>query len=137
MHRSPPSAAVEDTSFSDLNNSTICSICGIPIPNFIPEYFWGEPINPACTECNKHEDYLWDPYASFPNSEMPVSLCSHWLPPTSFTSGNTGTISSLRSHYLLLPNPDDSFVTAMGMLEELKLMMAKDREEMKADCKQS
>ena len=66
---------------------------------------------------------------------MPVSLQSHWLPPSSLSSLGLGSISSLRSHYVTLPNPGSSFVSVKDMLEELKQMMAKERENGK--CVQS
>ena len=66
---------------------------------------------------------------------MPVSLQSHWLPPNSLTSVGLGSFSSLRSHYVRLPNPGSSFVSVKYMLEELKQMLAKERE--KGECAQS
>ena len=117
----PPSTEVVETT---------CSICAIPIPNFIPSYFCGEQINSVCEKCLDSSQYD-DPFASFSESGMPPSLASHWLPITYLLNQNPGSLSTMRSHCFRLPNPGDSFVTSQEMLEEMRLIWKKEREECK------
>ena len=57
----------------------ICSICAQNIPDYIPEYFCGEELHPACAQCKKNTFSSSDPFSSFPTSAQPLSLVSHWL----------------------------------------------------------
>ena len=60
------------------NQTTVeeCSMCAIRIPNYIPEYFWGERINPACQKFRENDDMNADPFKSFLYG-MPVSYYRH------------------------------------------------------------
>ena len=130
-----------DTSFDNAAGET-CSICAMPIKDFIQEYFWGEKINPACSKC---KDYSLSecPFSSFPNSDwdhtpdIPPSLVSHWLQPSPHVTGNIGTISSLRAHYCQLPNPGDTFVSKEEVLQEFRAMLEDLRKEFQENLKQS
>ena len=37
-------------------STTVCSICSLDIPEYVPEYFCGEKYNPTCESC-KDKDY--------------------------------------------------------------------------------
>ena len=74
-----------------LMNEEICSICSIPLKNYIPDYFLGEKFNPACLSC-KDEDFFGDPFSSFASSDIPPSLVSHWHPSLEYSHGNLGSI---------------------------------------------
>ena len=112
-----------------------CSICSIPIDHFIQEYFLGEKINPACSLCK--EDCSDDPFSSFPSSDIPPSLVVHWLPISEDSGGGLGSISSLRAHYVTLPNPGDTFVTTKEVLQEFRAMWEEQRRELRESCHQS
>ena len=92
---SPGSMTVDPTEVS-------CSICSLPIENYVPDYFMGEKFNPCCQQCNliADEDYGQDPFASFPDFGLPPSLVSHWIPPTGYSPCSLGLISS-SSHTML------------------------------------
>ena len=96
---------------SFLSTSQIrCTICSALIDNFLPEYFCGEAVNPACCKC-KNNDSLTDPFSSFPIEGMPSTLISHWLPSSlsseKWKSGNLSAIQTLKSHYVKLTFPGD------------------------------
>ena len=103
--------------------TTLCSLCGVDIPNYIPEYFCGEKYNPACEKCKENDDAWFprDPFASFASPTQPTSLVSHWMlhlpskPPQ-----NPSSIPSLVTHCAKLPNPGDRFISVQ---EALKMMM--------------
>ena len=38
-----------------------CSICASPLPNYIPDYFCGQQLNPAC-HCCKEKNSSDDPF---------------------------------------------------------------------------
>ena len=38
--------------YNDCDSSVTCSICSVPIMDFKPKYFLGEPFNPACNDCD-------------------------------------------------------------------------------------
>ena len=118
------------------SSDVFCSICSDHIPKFIPEYFWGDKINPACQKCNIDYEPS-DPYSSFPSSEMPISLVSHWFVPPEVSNTNLGSICTLRSHYVILPNPGDTLVTAEEVLAEFKAFLDEQRREYRESCKQS
>ena len=86
----------------------ICSICALPIKDFVPDYCVGEMVNSACSHCK--DDSYKDPFFSFPSSDIPPSLASHWILPWQRSHGNLGTITSLKAHYITLPNPRDEFI---------------------------
>ena len=50
-----------------------CSMCSIINPNYVPDYLYGEIINPACRHCkgDLSED---DPFISFPECHIPYYL---------------------------------------------------------------
>ena len=123
-----------------VDTKEICSICGQHILNFIPDYFMGEKINPACFDCNVKADvnYGTDPFSSFPDTAMPYSLVSHWTSPPFINPTNSiGSIPSLRAHYCHLPNPGDTFVSTAEFLSEQREIWAEERRQMREDCKQS
>ena len=116
----------------------LCSICGKEIPNYIPDYFMGERINPACSQCKVYNtDDDEDPYGSFPESEMPVTLVSHWSQPPTLQKQSMSSFMSLRAHYIKIPNPGDSFMTTKEILREFKMLWDEDRKSMREECKQS
>ena len=101
--------------------NTICSICGLNITIYIPEYFLGEKYNPTCASC-KASDSSWDPddpFASFPSSSQPSSMVSHWLPLAFKTPQRPGSIPSMITHCALLPPPGSSFLS----MDEVLVMM--------------
>ena len=112
-----------------------CSICSVPIKNFIPDYFLGEKINSACSHCrdNSFDD---DPFSSFASSDIPPSLASHWTLPVQCSYGNLGSISSLRAHYVMLPNPGSSFISKEEVLREFRAMMEELRKEFRESFQQ-
>ena len=57
--------------------SCYCSICALEIENYVPDYFCGELINPACNACKDKADIVMDPFSSFPADGLPCSLLSH------------------------------------------------------------
>ena len=130
------------SSTSDLDS---CSLCSEAIINYIPEYFLGEVINPACDKCKLDaglliESGVLDPFSSFPIDEVPPSLLSHWIPPSSSRDSRPRSLlylPSMRAHYVLLPNPGSSLVSMEEVLREFKTMMEKQRQEMRDSCKQS
>ena len=50
----PLTASNPDNSSS--SSSILCSICAIPIVNYVPKYFLGEKFNPACDKCDVDAD---------------------------------------------------------------------------------
>ena len=52
----PLTASNPDNSSS--SSSILCSICAIPIVNYVPKYFLGEKFNPACDKCDVDADEL-------------------------------------------------------------------------------
>ena len=136
---------LEPTAQKDLDKSQVscsycieehCTICSRPIENYIPDYFCGERINPACYECKKDDD-LCDPFSSFPSSDIPPSLVAHWnFNPKNIGAG-IGCICSLRGHYVSIPNPGDSYVSAEEVLLEFKAFLEEQRREYRESCKQS
>ena len=114
----------------------ICTICANFIPHYVPDYFFSEKINHACLECKKGSQDIHDPFISFPDPGMPVSLVSHWYP-VNIAISSLSSIASMRSHYSALPNPGSSFLSVQETLQEWKLMWDQERQQMKEDCKQS
>lgn len=105
-----------------------CSICSNEIVDYVPDYFCGLIINPACDDCKKAanlfiEDQDPDPYSSFPDYNLPPSLISHWIPPHSTVSSNLLNLPSLRAHYVHLPNPGSSFLSMDEVFQEFKRLM--------------
>ena len=95
----------------------------------------GETINPACTQCKDYDPE--DPFVSFPDPGMPASLVTHWTPPYTSPKLGLSSFTSLRAHYILLPNPGDSFVSAAEVLREFKLLMEEERKAYRNECSQS
>ena len=107
---------------SQVPKETLCSFCAASLANYIPEYFLGEPFNPACENC-RDKDSSWkanenieefysvdsDPtciYLTF----MPPSMVSHWLPVETKSFQRPSSILSMVSHCTLLPTQGtDSF----------------------------
>ena len=114
----------------------ICTICSHFIPNYIPDNFMGEIINPACKQC-KGSGEDGDIFASFPESGMSISLVTHWSPPPTFSTHNLGSLLSPRSHYVVIPNPGDTFVSPQEFLRELKQLWDEERKAMRSECSQS
>ena len=115
--------SIEDNAYSVYSNATLCSLCAMEIPNFIPEYFCGKKYNHACNICEE-KDSSWapdDPFASFPTPTQPSSLVSHWIlhlptkPPQ-----NPGSIPSLITHCVKFPNPGDRFISIQEALEMMR-----------------
>ena len=110
---------VEET--KETQSNSICSICGLDIQIYIPEYFLGQKYNPTCASC-KASDSSWDPddpFTSFPSSAQPSSLVSHWIPSLVKTQQRPGSIPSMVTHCALLPPPGSSFLS----MEEVLVMM--------------
>ena len=85
-------------------------------------------MNPACNLC-KGGDQEEDPFSSFPEPGIPTSLVSHWNPPYNLIMPSVGFISSLRAHYVAIPNPGGYFVSKEEVLREFRRM--------RDECKQS
>ena len=98
--------------------SILCCICASPIEQYIPKYFMGNKFNPACGNCDDKSEL--NIFSSFPKNEPPPSLVSHWLLPNFSKSSSIGTITSLRSHYALLPKPGDCLISVEECFEMLK-----------------
>lgn len=101
-------------SLSLTEDEVLCSICACIISNYIPEYFCGELYNPACEKC-KEDDFSRlsnDPLSSFPTSSQPISLVSHWvLPFNNYLPQNPNSITSLRTHCVLIHESSDELVS--------------------------
>ena len=117
-----------------------CSICATWIEKYVPEYFYGERINPTCMSCKGNDDNP-DPFSSFPVDGMPSSLASHWNPSTdtefSFNQFNLASMASMRSHYVRIPNPGDSFTAFEDLLQDYRVFLRQQRQELLRDCRQS
>ena len=119
-----------------------CSICSLEIACYVPEYFMGETVNPACDRCKREaelfiENDSLDPFSSFPDLGVPFSLVTHWIPPLSTTSPNLLSIPSLRAHYVRLPNPGSRFLSTAEVFQEFKALMDEQRNELKDGCRQN
>jgi len=84
-------------------DSVICSLCGNVIVNYIPDYFCGLKINPACQQCY-NSDSKGDPFEAFSGKSMPTSMISHWIPPNigTGTPNSLSNFPSFVSHYVRL-----------------------------------
>ena len=101
-----------------------CSICANPIMDYIPDYFCGETINPACRKCKRYESILDDdPLSSFPDYGVPCSLISHWTPAHTVSSPSLLDLQTMRAHYVRLPNPGSRFLSMKEVLQEFKVLM--------------
>ena len=127
---------VVEENLVDVTHEELCSMCAKVISSYVPDYFMGEIINPACLQCSGYNSEE-DPYASFPDPGMPVSLVSHWSPPYTLPKHNLSSIMSLRAHYVMLPNPGDTFVSTQEVLREWKLLWEEDRKSFRNECNQS
>ena len=120
-------------------SETYCSLCAIKIDDYLPDYFYGEKMNPACSSCKEAADtdgLAPDPFKSFPLPRMPISLVTHWTPSSTKSGLEYGCLSSLhtmRSHYVKLPNPGEKFTAMEDLLQEFRLMLKKQREEMQRE----
>ena len=93
-----PSSPSVPSNPSSSNTSTIsdinCYICAEPIPNYIPKFFHGNEINPACETCSTEFDDT--------DSKMKVidgSMACHMKSIT-----NMGNVSSPSTSKTMLPN---------------------------------
>ena len=116
--KKPPKAYEEE--FMRKEEGEYCSLCAILIENYIPDYFCGEMMNPCCLKCKGSDDSASDPFSSFPDPVMPLTLASHWIQPPKNHTRSLSSFPSLRTHYVLLPNPGDTFVSADEVLSEFK-----------------
>ena len=41
-----------DSKVDDESEEVVCTICAEPIQNYVPKLFYGEPMNPACDNCD-------------------------------------------------------------------------------------
>ena len=76
-------------------------------------------------------------FFSCPSSDIPPSLASHWILPWQRSHGNLGTITSLKAHYVALPNPGDEFISKEEVLKEFKAMLEELRREFRETYHQS
>ena len=106
-----------------------CSLCMRTISNYCPQYFSGYKLHPVCDICMKRnslKDEEPHPFSSFPSSNIPSSLVTHWIQPYQLSLSPRITSSvSFRSHYVKLPNPGEILYTAQDILLELKELMAR------------
>ena len=113
----------------------------VRIDNFMPEYFLGEQINPACKDCLRAAniligDEVSDPFSSFSDG-MPTSLSAHWIPPyMGISSPCISYLSSFRAHYVLLPNPGSRLISMEEVMREFKLIMEELQRDMLEKWKQ-
>ena len=127
-----------DTTIQNVSE-TYCSLCAIKIDDYLPDYFYGEKMNPACSSCKEDADtdgLAPDPFKSFPLPGMPISLVTHWIPSSTKSGLEYRCLSSLhtmRSHYVKLPNPGEKFTAVEDLLQEFRLMLKKQREEMQRE----
>ena len=101
----------------------VCSICAVTIANYVPDYFCGEPLNPACIRCKSAASIEEpDPFSSFPVFGMPISLASHWNPIPAFqeNSLDISSILSMRSHYVRIPDPGATFSSMEHLLQDFR-----------------
>ena len=79
----------------------------------------------------------YDSCSCFPNAEMSISQVAHWNPiidpPNSFSRAASST---LRSHYVRIPNPGEKFYTAKDIFDDMKELLTKQNRDSE-DCKQS
>ena len=126
---------------SDPPDEVTCSICCVQIDAYIPDYFCGEKINPACQNCKGEDDTQCpDPFKSFPDFDIPPTLISHWIP-TFYkfdrSRSDLTSISTLRSHYVRLPNPGDYFTANEEIMQEFRILLNKQHQSYKEECRQS
>ena len=117
---------------SDHKTETLCSLCAISIPDYIPEYFCGEKFNPACQACKAY-DSSWDPddpFSAFPLPSPPASLVAHWLhTPRQQEPQNPNLINSLISHFVSSTDDEENIIGEVDM----KKWIAEFREQLRAD----
>ena len=53
----------------EISEETLCSICAVPIINYVQKYFHGEPFSPACDKCDDHS-WTTDENISEPNTNV-------------------------------------------------------------------
>ena len=114
-------------------------ICALKLENYVPDYFCGEQINPACEACKfGTEGPSNDPFSAFPTDGVPFSLLSHWIPSTiSYCpSGDISSILSMPSHYVKLPDPGEVFTSLEHLLQEYREMMRAQRQAFLEECRQ-
>ena len=109
-------------------DSVICSLCGNVIVEYIPDYFCGLKINPACQQCY-NSDSKDDPFGAFSGKSMPTSMNSHWIPPnigTGTPSSSLSNFPSFVSHYVKLNEPtEEESPLSREQFEELKTVLLK------------
>ena len=123
-----------------LTSETMCTICSNIIDRYVPNYFLGEKVNPACAKCRGDDDLL-DPFSSFAIDGIPTSLVSHWNPKLFFNEnceyGALSSIMTLRSHYIKLPNPGERFTDMEDIMQEFRVLLNRRSQAFKEECKQS
>ena len=126
---------------NEKTNEITCSICASNIPDFTPEYFCGELLNPACEAC-KACDSLWnpdDPFSSFSSPCQPTSLVSHWLLPSEkVLPQNPSSFLSMVSHFIPSQQNGQKLVTKeefLEIFEEFRAQLRADREQMLQEIK--
>ena len=119
------SEVAKDQSEKENQNNIYCSICGLKISKYIPEYFLGEKFNPTCETCKACDSSYWDPddpFASFPAFTQPTSLVSHWIPTTVNTPQRPGSIPSMLTHCASSPPPGSSFISITKLQEAVHVL---------------
>ena len=58
IHAKLVNSEPDEVPFDSLDE--ICNICALPIKDFVPNYFMGEKVNPACSHCK--DDNYDDPF---------------------------------------------------------------------------
>ena len=126
-----------------------CSICAVEIRGYIPEYFCGEVVNPACDECKMNanlseDDHTMDPISSFPLQGIQNSLVSHWIPPFAVAKLNVMSIPSFKAHHVQPSTPVNCYLAREEMLRKMKAFtdeqcrkLEEQCEKLEANCKQS
>ena len=118
-------------------SANVCTIYGMKIPDYVPEYFCGMIVNPSCKTCQDNANLLisdqsLDPFSSFPAYGMPSSLVSHWIP-TNFHLNRLFQSLSLTAHYVLLSKP--TFVCMEEIMQEFERRMDKRCQELQESCR--
>ena len=106
---------------------------------FAPEYL-NEEMSLTCDLCQERF-YDGDLYLNAPNYGMPLSLAAHWIQSSSiecsFTRYNLDSMASMRAHYVRIPNPGDSFNALEHFLQEHRVFLRRQQQEVLENCRQS
>ena len=113
-------------------SSSCTTTCSSNLPSYVPNEHDGD----VC-ERYVEKGCQCDPYSASSNAEMYVSQVAHWNPIINArNSFNRAASSTLRSHYVRLPNPGEIFYTAKDIVDEMKELLSK-QEKHAENCKQS